>query len=495
VKGTIALILGLWIVSDAVVGLAQGTLRVSVAHDGGDPDGPSDHPSVSYDGQFIAFHSTASNLTASPGNGWFQVYVRDLHENTTAAVSVNAQGSLGNRDSTHASISASGQEIAFQSWAQDLVPEDTFFTHDVFVHDRRTHINTLLSVASDGTRAKGNSSEPAISGAGGHVVFTSSADNLVADDRNEVADVFVRERYFPRTRRVSVSSLGVEGDGPSFQPEISFDGEWVIFLSLAENLVTYDGNGRLDVFLHNLNNRQTTMLTFSTLPKLLGSQMNAPSVSQYGLYASFTSSASNLFAGDHNGMWDAFVWGMRGRQALPASVTTTGIAANGTTVHASICTFWRFIAFSSDANNLSTEDDDGVFNVFVRDQIGRKTSLVSVGFDGQPANGDSNGLTTYPGTRWMSAHGRFVAFNSVANNLVPDDGNEGMDVFVRDRGEANDFDADGVINHFDLQRFIVCENGPGQRVGFGCNVFDQEPDQDTDLQDFASFQSAFTGGY
>ena len=475
---------------------AQSTIRVSVTHDGGEPDRPSDYPSVSYDGHMVAFHSDATNMVMAPGNGWFQIYRRDLYEQTTEIMSINAQGEVGNADSTNPSISSDGQEIAFQSWAQNLVPDDTFFTHDVFLRERHTHEIILISVASDGTRGNGNSSEPAMAGDGRLIAFTSRADNLVANDLNEASDIFVHERYLGRTRRVSVSSAGVEGDGPSSSPEVSPDGRYVVFVSGAENLVNYDGNGREDVFLHDLESRQTTMITFSVLPKMLGGQIHAPSISIFGYYATFSSSLSNLVAGDQNGMWDSFVWAMPPLGNLRrASVTSGGIAANGTTFHTSICTLWRFIAFSSDANNLSTEDDNDVFNVFVHDQIRGRTSLVSVGMDGQPANGDSNGLSTYPGTRWMSAHGRFVAFNSLADNLVPDDDNEIMDLFVRDRGESNDFDADGVTNHRDLQYFLQCAGGPERRLGFGCNVFDADLDQDTDLQDFASFQNAFTGGY
>jgi hypothetical protein len=288
----------------------------------------------------------------------------------------------------------------------------------------------------------------------------------------------------------------VEGDGASYSPEVSIDGRLVVFLSNAENLVSYDGNGREDVFVHDLQTHQTRMVSFSAIPSMLGGQMASPSISNssHGVLA-FTSDAPNLFGGDVNNSWDALSLRLAGGSLLPASVTSAGFAANGTTLSASISAFGQYVAFSSDANNLSADDNNNFFNLFVHDRYTRTTMLAITGLGGEPANGDCNGLNSEPGTRWMSVSGRFLAVNCLADNLVAGDENQEQDVFLVDRGRPNDFNIDGLIDGADLRSFVSCLRLPGQRAGFGCNAFDHDSDGDTDLPDFADFQNAYTGGF
>lgn len=472
------------------------TVRVSVSRDGLDPDKPSAHPSISYEGHRVAFHSQASNLVVGNGNGFFHVYVRGVYEQVTARVSVAPSGEPGNGDSSRPSISSDGSFVAFESWAENLVEDDDFFSLEVFVYSRFAGRCYRASVASDGTPGNGNSYEPAMALDDRVIAFTSLADNLVAGDENEASDVFVRERYSNRTRRVSVSSLGVEGDGASYSPEVSPDGRYVVFISNAENLVSFDGNGRPDVFVHDLESRQTSMASFSTIPSALGGQFGAPTVSNssFGVMA-FTSNAPNLFAGDSNHAWDAIFKTLPFGSMLPASRTSDGFAANGSTLSASINALGRYIAFSSDANNLSPADDNAYCNLFVHDRITGTTMLAAAGLGGEPANGDCNGFNSEPGTRWMSESGRYVAVCCTADNLIEGDENQLQDVFLVDRGRPNDYNVDGAINRADYRSLVNCLRKPGQRAGFGCNAFDQDSDGDTDLADIADFQNAFIGGF
>jgi Tol biopolymer transport system component len=171
--------------------LTGETTRVSVASDGTGGNSVSYDPSISGDGRYVAFESWASNLVAGDANGWADVFVHDRLTGETTRVSVAADGTEGNGNSYNPSISGDGRYVAFDSSASSLVAEDTNATGDVFVHDRLTAETMRVSVAADGTEGTNLSQIPSISGDGRHVAFHSRASNLVAGDTNGQQDVFV----------------------------------------------------------------------------------------------------------------------------------------------------------------------------------------------------------------------------------------------------------------------------------------------------------------
>lgn len=280
---------------------------------------------------------------------------------------------------------------------------------------------TLVSVTVDGTPASGMSGRPAISTDGRFVAFSSSAKNLVRGDGNGVSDIFVRDRQNGATTRVSVSTAGVEGDGASGNPVISGDGRYVVFESLATNLVPGDTNGVQDIFERDLVTGKTTRVSGDPWTQANGESAD-PAISQDGQTIVYDSLASNLASGDTNGVSDIFQW-KRGdlfnyrinlddyfREADGPSWAPT-ISANGDTV-----------AFNSDADNLDLRaDTNHSTDVFVR-QPG-DTRLVSRGSDGALGNGTSRGAR-------LSADGRHIVFESYATNLVPGDTNNRSDLFT-----------------------------------------------------------------
>src|SRR5947208_191132 len=222
--------------------------RVGVDSHGAQGNGDSEGPSISADGRFVAFYSLASNLVAGDTNGVRDVFVRDRKAGKTTRVSVNSHGAQTKRDSIVRSISADGRFVTFDSTASNLVGGDTNGVGDVFVRDRKTGKTTRVSVDSHGVQANGESFAASISADGRFVAFLSSASNLVAGDGNAAGDGFVRDRKAGRTKRVSVASHGTQGNDTSFPPSISADGRFVAFTSLANNLVAGDTNGASDVF-------------------------------------------------------------------------------------------------------------------------------------------------------------------------------------------------------------------------------------------------------
>ena len=130
---------------------------------------------------------------------------------STTLVSVSSSGEQGNNTSWKGSISADGRFVAFYSAATNLVSEDTNYATDIFVHDRQTSETTRISVSSSGAQGNGGSSNPSISSDGRYIAFESDASNLVSGDTNDFGDIFVHDRQTGQTTLVSISSGGVQG--------------------------------------------------------------------------------------------------------------------------------------------------------------------------------------------------------------------------------------------------------------------------------------------
>jgi Tol biopolymer transport system component len=225
------------------------TSRISLDTAGGPANGASSSPAISSDGRYIAFRSAASDLVSGDTNGADDIFLRDRGAWTTTRISVDSAGAQANASSYSPSISSDGRYIAFRSSASNLVSGDTNGADDIFVHDRSTGATTRVSVDSAGAQANGPSSSPSISGDGGEVAFRSAASNLVSGDTNGVHDVFVRDRSAGTTTRVSVGSTG-QAKAASGSPSISSDGSRVAFESGA-GLHGSDDNGTGDVYLYD----------------------------------------------------------------------------------------------------------------------------------------------------------------------------------------------------------------------------------------------------
>jgi Tol biopolymer transport system component len=151
----------------------------------------STSPSISANGRFVAFTSSATDLVRRDTKGYEDVFVRDLAGRTTARLSVSSRDRQGNNDSLEPAISGGGRFVAFASYATNLTRADGPSV-DVFVRDRATGRTSLVSRNSSGTPGDDFSDFPSIAGDGSFVVFESGATNLVPGDTNATIDVFVR---------------------------------------------------------------------------------------------------------------------------------------------------------------------------------------------------------------------------------------------------------------------------------------------------------------
>ena len=324
-------------------------------------------------------------------------------------------------------MSANGRFVAFESDAADLVAGDDNSVKDVFVHDRETKKTSRVSVRSDGVEAEGGVSiEPSISGNGRFVAFVSEANNLVGNDDNFSFDVFVHDRETKKTKRVSVSSSGDQGDDDSSRPSISGNGRFVAFMSDADTLINGENNSELDVFVHNRETKRTTRVSVRSNGAVAnGGNSLSPSISANGRYVAFHSEAVNLVTGDDNGYADVFVHDRETKKTTRVSLRSNGDQSeDGESTSPSISADGRFVAFHADATDLVTGDDNGYSDVFVHDRETKRTKRVSLRYNGDQAQG---GHSYNPS---ISGRGRSVAFATVVP-LTSDDNNDLRDVFVR----------------------------------------------------------------
>jgi len=471
-----------------------------------------DTPAVSSNGQYVAFLSSATDLTTNPLSGEYHLYLRDMLGATTTLLDADTNGngagvnsstlpvmsadgsvtvfesrnllsdrrhvfndifarsrtasapeliSAGNpllpsqtpdgiNGLTAYSVSSNGQFVAFYSDADDLVPNDTNGLRDVFVRNLALGTNVLVSVQTNGiSSGDGLSTDPAISGDGRYVAFTSSADNLVAGDTNKALDVFVRDLQAQTTALVSVSSDGVDpGNGDSYSPVISTNGRYVLFFSKANNLAagSYSGanlffrdlqtginyaltsgagassaamtpDGRLVAFIG------TAAGTSGTALYVWSSQSNALT---YTNTSSFGSSVLPLVAISANGQKVAYLanspFGLS--VADLSSNTVTGIV--GLATYSSHATFslsadGRYLVYSYQTSSTAIE------NVYLYDcQAGTNYQLNQSFYTLHGVNGNSDSPV-------ISPDGRYVVYRSNAGILVPDDFTTAENLFIYDR--------------------------------------------------------------
>ena len=216
---------------------AKTTTRVSVGPGGGEASGGESYaPALSADASVVAFISKATNLDPGATDGNDAVFVRDLKADTTTRI---GRAGPPAESAPVVALSADGRSVAYSDGT------------GVFVFDRQTGSAERVSVGPGAVPGDRASTAPAISSDGRFVAFASDATNLVPTDTNQRTDIFVRDRRLGTTTRVSVGPASVQADQPSTTPRISGDGRFVVFGSVATNLVPGDTNSAPDVFVHD----------------------------------------------------------------------------------------------------------------------------------------------------------------------------------------------------------------------------------------------------
>jgi Tol biopolymer transport system component len=409
----------------AVGGGKSGPSIISLAVGGGEADGASFTPAISADGRYVAFASAASTLVSGDSNGTEDVFVVDRVARTTERVSLSSAGEQGNGDSYGPAISADGRYVAFTSSASNLTAGDGNGELDVFVHDRVANTTVLASVGPHGTMGDGPSVAPSISGDGQLVAFESDAASLVPNDSNGTGDVFVHDIVTGATRLLSVGGNDQQTESPSFGPAISADGSSVAFESFSSRLVPDDTNGALDVFVADIPTGNVSRVSLGTDGGQANDRSYSPSISADGRVVAFASFASNLVRDDTNGLLDVFIRRRDQKTTTRLSVGPDGAQGDGLSFAPVVSADGGLVVFSSEAGNLVPDDSNGTRDVFLASTASGAISRLSRPGAGSRAQGDGPSLGPV-----VDASGVMVAFASFATNLVPGDTNGQSDVFV-----------------------------------------------------------------
>jgi Tol biopolymer transport system component len=351
--------------------LSATTTRVSVSTAGTQANGASDQPSISYDGRYVAFRSVATNLVAGDTNGKADIFLRDLSKKTTIRVSVknSGGGQTTGGAAAHPQVSDDGNEVVFDSAATNVVDFDLNGKPDVFVRNisgGTTEIETLTS--ADFALTAGGT-EPRFSGNGRYVVFGSDT-NQVGVDTNNKGDIFLRDRVNGTTEKVSTASNGDQSDGSSQFADVSDNGRYVTFQSLATDLTpAVDAVNDVDVFRRDRTLATTELVTKNTAGQPANTGGGGTQVSADGNKVAFSSDATNLVTGDTNNVGDAFVRNMSAATTTRVSVKTAGGQANGLSFAPAISPDGSATSFSTLATDLYSQDANNTFDVFVRSVI------------------------------------------------------------------------------------------------------------------------------
>jgi TolB protein len=426
--------------------------RQSASAGGAGGTGGSSKAAISANGRYVAFASDSNNLSDVDNDGFSNVFVRDTRAGETTLVSRRSAGEGGagaDAVSFNASISADGRYVAFASDADNLSGSDSDaeLGVDVFVRDLETHTTTLVSRQTSQGGAGGDefSNFPSISADGRYVTFVSDADNLSTADVEEVVDVFVRDLQSNTTTLVSRQSGpgGAGADDVSSFPAISPDGRYVAFQSSADNLSTADNNAVRNIYVRDLQSNTTTLVSRQSGPGGAGADgaSSEAAISADGRYVAFQSDADNLSAADDNRFTNLFVRDLQSSAMTLVSRQSAGqggAPADGISGFPAISADGRYVAFQSDADNLSG-GDAVVRDVFVRDLDANETSLISR----QSANAGGAGGDGSSFLAAISADGRFVAFDSGADNLDSASDDVFTNVFLSSRVDPPGLDLSG----------------------------------------------------
>jgi Tol biopolymer transport system component len=295
-------------------------------------------PVISADGRVVAFQSRASNLHVLDRNILGDIFARDLSTSTTHLVSINSAGTAGGEGfASNPVMSADGRVVAFKSTAEDMHPLDTESDSDIFARDLSTNTTYVVSINSDGTAFRNDSSSPAISADGRVVAFESggvfardlgtnatylvstdtagtalggghnpvisadgrliafeSANRLHPLDNNDYPDVYVRDLLHSTTRLVSVNTSGTSsGNNESSKPVISANGRVVAFVSKAA-LHQFDSNRLTDVYAHDLSNSTTQLVSINYLGGSGSAESSNPAISADGSVVAFLERLTEL---------------------------------------------------------------------------------------------------------------------------------------------------------------------------------------------------------
>lgn len=408
----------------------EGSLTlVSSVRPGVTANAQSNQASLSPDGTKVLFISSANDLVPGDTNGKADLFVKDLVTGQTTLVSGGAQAYLSSGQVLLGAFSADGTQVIFSSNGMLIGGEGNGLA-DVFVRDLATGALTMLNRTAAGVFGnQGSGSVLSLSADNTKAAFVTTSSNLDPADTKTLADVYVKDLVTNRLVLASATAQGVVGNSGSTGASISADGTKVAFSSTATNFGIRNAASSSDVFVKDLSTGAITLVSADEQGRGGNGSSNNAKFSADGGKVMFTSTASNLVAGDTNGVTDLFVKDLATGQISMVSSSARGEAANAATTgqNATFSPDGTKVLFKTAASNLGIADNNKQNDLYLKDLVTGAVTLVSSNSQGAIGNGDNT-----VGTAAFSADGSRIVFYSSASNLVMGDTNDRTDVFMKD---------------------------------------------------------------
>ncbi len=406
---------------------AAGYTLINHQSNGDQTDGFTSNPMASMDGRFVIYESTATNLVPGDTNGEQDIFVYDVLLDTTTRVSVHTNGAESDAFSQMADISDDGRYAVFATTATTLTDDTvTASTYNIFLHDLQTGETRLISRNSNGEGGNGDSLRPSISGDGMFVVFDSLADDLVASDTNTARDVFLYDVANDTLTLISKSAGNVQSSNDSSEAVISGDGMTIAFASGSGSLAGTFANGTHIYVYDRQGNTLEIVDRASGFNGTLGDSLAAlPSISYDGSRVGFLSHATNLVTGDTNNVRDFFVRDRNSHTTFRATIGDDGRQVQSHINNAKLNDSGEVVGFLSNTNQLdfAGQDNNNRTDLFFRFLEDEETDLVNR----QPDFSLSNGA---PYAFAMTGFGEGGFFSTDATDLIDNDTNSAPDLFL-----------------------------------------------------------------
>lgn len=377
---------------------------------------------VSETGRYIVYAAEHDQAAPNVPSG---IFLRDTLAGTTQLVSVAPDGTPANNSSSEPAITPDGRFIAFTTDADNLDANDTNDLDDIYLRDRVLNTTTRMSVTSAGEEVTDESREASISDDGRYVVFTSDSDDLDPSDGNGSEDGYLRDRATNKTRRVTVSNNGVETDSGAWDSVISGDGRFVAFTTDTDLTLT-DQNSDDDVYVRNLAGSSTFRVSRPKGGDVDGGGGWNPSISRDGRYVAFQSPWTDLETTpmvDTNNTLDVFLRDTSANTTTRVSLTDSGGVIAGMSFNPSISRDGTRIAFTSTGTVTGFDGNGAIADGYVRDRALGRTLLVSTTFIGGQLPVESQFTT-------ISGDGKYAVWRSLGA-FVGDDSNGLNDIYAR----------------------------------------------------------------
>jgi len=412
----------------------------------------STSPSISADGRYVGFAGGWTSF-GSQNNSGTDVFVKDVTSGTVSNEHKSSAGLYGNSGSGSPVISADGKALAFISASSNLVSGSSSSLYDIFVAGVGTNAIERVSTGTGGTlAANGRSLNPDISGTGRYVAFESTTSNWATGGSTAQSDIFLKDRSTGTLTRISTSLTGGDGNGESSSAKVSNDGSIVVFESAASNLTSGDTNGYTDIFIWDKSDGSLTNLTslMTSVTNPNNSCLNPDIAYDNGWGGKIVfETARGLVAGDTNNATDIYAFNASDNTFQLVSSKSDGSAASLSSTDASISGDGRFVVFTSYASNLVAGDTNGVADVFVKDLHTGAIALVSKAANGTQGTLASGNAEISLGGEYIvfetaanlsstDANGSFTDVYRVSNPLLKDTlvGGAGNDTYVINRSDV-----------------------------------------------------------